>query len=132
VTQIGYICDFQISMSVKTYGIVFSNYLGFFIWYRLYVWGSNLFVKTMESLFSRCNPVYSVFFSSQHLVQFIVPFVEVISFEVKFEISVFDTKFVSRKKFWECWFWGSRTPYSRLMTFPDTLTAVAGTETVCN
>jgi hypothetical protein len=53
------------------------------------------------------HPLPWPFFSSQHLVRFILSFVEVISFKVKFEISVFETKLVSRKKFRECWFQGS-------------------------
>jgi len=40
---------------------------------------------------------------------------EVIPFEIKFEI-----KMHSIKKFWERWFWGLKTPYSRFRTFPFT------------
>jgi len=42
---------------------------------------------------------------------------EIILFEIKFEITVFETKMSSRYKFWELHFRGSRSPYSRLMTF---------------
>jgi len=50
-----------------------------------------------------------------------VSIVEIIPFEIKFEMTVFETKIVSRKKFRKCHFRGSRSLYLRLMTFPKKL-----------
>jgi len=42
-----------------------------------------------------------------------------ILFETKFELTIFEIKMHSRKKFRAIHFWHSRTPYMRLMTFTD-------------
>jgi len=50
--------------------------------------------------------------------------IKVIPFEIKFEITVFEIKIHLRKKFWDWWFRGSRTPYLRFMTCVFTSTSI--------
>jgi len=89
---------------------------------HIFSWGGfNLKYGILEKgILEKLNPVYSDFnslgtfkFPTLGLVYNV--FFEIIPFKIKFEITVFEIKMHSRKKFRDFHFW---TPYTRLMTFP--------------